>query len=206
MPYTSEEADPDLELYFRGPEKDLKRFHSGATTSASFPTDPAQWIKGRQFIYKGKFGLEIAETYAYSVAFSQAFYLMQQYRNFPRFQFQFSPAIVTTDLTVLVWYFKDSNTVTGTREDLIAMFGGSPFGVLNVWTEGNDTNIVTGHKRANNDPWTIVGNSGVGTKVPLDRWTQIGIVIAGSMSINCQVNSFAKHNYIYKALKGNLWN
>ena len=67
MPYTSEEADPTLELYFRGPEMELQRFDSGTTLITPTPNDPSQWIKGRPFLYKGRFGLYAAETHEYKV-------------------------------------------------------------------------------------------------------------------------------------------
>lgn len=69
MPYTSKEADPDLELYFRGPELKLKRFDSGVTTVTPQPADPSKWIKGRQFIYSGRFGLQPSQTYDNRVLF-----------------------------------------------------------------------------------------------------------------------------------------
>ncbi len=62
MPYTTDEADPDLELYYKGPEIELKRFDSGATTVTPATTDPAKWIQGRQFIYTGRFGLQTSDT------------------------------------------------------------------------------------------------------------------------------------------------
>ena len=94
-------------------------------------------------------------------------------------QFQFSPAIETTDLTWLLWYYKDNSTVNGDRYDLLTFWGNSPDESFMVFIMDNDNNIRTGHKWAGDTSWTFAGYSGNKTQVPVDRWTHIGVVLKG---------------------------
>ncbi len=77
-----------------------------------------------------------------------------------------------------MWFFKDSSTVTGSRYDLVSMWSNS--GSFKVWIEDNDNIIYNAHRKDGDASWTNTKSSGVKPKVPLDRWTHIGIVLTGS--------------------------
>ena len=56
MPYTQREADDALELYYRGPKPELKRYDPGMTTTTP-SSGVGHWMEGRQFIYSGRVGI-----------------------------------------------------------------------------------------------------------------------------------------------------
>ena len=106
--------------------------------------------------------------------------ILSLYHSHFSIQFRFLPTIHSTDLTLLMWFFKNSTAVTGSRYDLVDMWGPAGSGNLLVWIDDNDNNIYTAHKKTTESSWTKTGSAGVKTKVPLDRWTHIGVVITGS--------------------------
>ncbi len=67
LPYTEDEADDALEVYYRGPKVHLQRFAPGST-SFTPSLDESQWKSGKQFLYNGRFGLKAHfESAGYSV-------------------------------------------------------------------------------------------------------------------------------------------